>query len=447
MFHILALASVGVAGLVIAYGLLYSLVLSVLGIRGARRSGLRITDQEGLMDLAPDHGADLLGYRFFAVIPALNEEEVIGETVSSFLRDQPGATVVVVDDGSTDRTAEIVSSYEPTGRVILVRRVLPDAMQGKGKALNAGLEEVRRDVERGGWSSSHVIVVVMDADGRMTPNATAVVAREFDKNSAVGGLQLVVRIRNRDTWLTAYQDMEFWASSGITQLGRTRTGSVSLGGNGQFARLSALNEVGVEPWSDSLTEDLDLAISLAVRGWETVSTPWAYVTQQAVGDLKRLVRQRTRWYQGHMSAAARLPEMARSHMPNSRYLELALYVLMPWVTTLPWSLLQASILIQFTTGHPFYGVYDASRETAIGMLIGWYLVSFMPFLFWGVIYFRRARHTSLVRALVLTHMLLPGAVINFVAAWKAFGRILSGRRAWSKTRREIESPTPELVTQ
>ena len=48
----------------------------------------------------------------------------------------------------------------------------------------------------------------------------------------------------------------------MTQYGRIRTGTVSLGGNGQFTRLSALLEIGEQPWNASLTEDLDLTISL-----------------------------------------------------------------------------------------------------------------------------------------------------------------------------------------
>ena len=90
----------------------------------------------------------------------------------------------------------------------------------------------------------------------------------------VGGAQLGVRIRNRRAnQLTAIQDCEFWGIAALGQLGRMRTRTVSLGGNGQFTRLTALQSIGDEPWSPALTEDLDLAVTLAIGGWHLTSTP------------------------------------------------------------------------------------------------------------------------------------------------------------------------------
>ena len=53
----------------------------------------------------------------------------------------------------------------------------------------------------------------------------------------------------------------------IFQRGRQRVGSVGLGGNGQFTRLTALQSLATAPWTDCLTEDLDLGIRLLCRGW------------------------------------------------------------------------------------------------------------------------------------------------------------------------------------
>ena len=125
-----------------------------------------------------------------------------------------------------------------------------------------------------------------------------------------------------------------------------------MGGNGQFTRLSALDEAGTRPWSDSLTEDLDLGITLSALGWRSTSTPWAYVSQQGVASVRRLLRQRTRWYQGHMTATRRLPELARArYLPTGRFIELAAYLAVPWCLSLPWSILQQYIIVQLTLGH------------------------------------------------------------------------------------------------
>lgn len=427
------------AGVVIAFGLLYVILLTSLGLWSTRRAGVGLADQEGLLDQAPDPDADLQGFSFFFLVPALDEEEVIGGTIESLLREQAGATVVVIDDGSTDRTPEIVSSYEDGGRVILLRRVPPNARKGKGRALNAGLEIVRSHVERAGLSTSAVIVGVMDADGRMTPNATAAVAEPFARDPSVGGLQFVVRIRNRDSLALSFQDMEFWAMAGVGQLGRVPFGSVSMGGNGQFTRLSALDEVGREPWSESLTEDLDLGISLSAAGWRTTSTPHAYVTQQGVADIRRLVRQRTRWYQGHMLSIRRLPELARSrYLPTHRFLELAAYLAIPWAISLPWSIIQQYMLFQLLTGRglPDPGTSWWVARAAAGL--AWYVLSFAPHVFWGVTYWRRSRTVSLKRALLMAHLMIPWSYVAHVAAWSAFGRIVFRRNGWVKTARETE---------
>ncbi|HEV8064693.1 MAG TPA: glycosyltransferase [Acidimicrobiales bacterium] len=427
------------AGVVIAFGLLYVVALTGLGMRTSRKAGLPVSAQEGLIDAAPDLSADLHGFSFYFLIAALDEEAVIGGTVAAILSEQGGSSVVVVDDGSSDRTAEIAGSFGYTGKVRVLSRKPPEARQGKGQALNAGLALIRQDVEQSGLSLSKVIVVVMDADGRLTPNATAAVSDAFASDPSVGGLQLMVRIRNRDSLALWLQDMEFWAMSGIGQLGRMSLGSVSMGGNGQFTRLSALDEVGVRPWSASLTEDLDLSISLSALGWKTTSTPFAYVTQQGVPDLKRLIRQRTRWFQGHMMAIKRLPELARSrYLATGRFLELSAYLSMPWLISLPWSLVQQYLIFEILTGHSMLGIRTATWWAKVIVILFWYATSFGPQIFWAVVYSRRARHIKLWKALVLSHLTILWTYTTHIAVWRAVARIVLKRNGWAKTRREAE---------
>ncbi|MFE0042661.1 glycosyltransferase [Streptomyces albireticuli] len=215
--------------------------------------------------------------------------------------------IVVVDDGSDDATARIVRAVGGD-RVTLVRRTPPAARQGKGAALNAGLRTVREQAGQEDLDLGRVLVCVLDADGRMTPGSASRVTLRF-ADPAVGGVQLAVRIRGRHRWALRLQDLEFWALSALTQFGQIATGTVSMGGNGQFSRLCALDSIGPRPWSDSLTEDLDLGIGLVARGWTVTSTTTAFVSQQGLTSPRRLLRQRARWYHGHMSAIRRLPEL------------------------------------------------------------------------------------------------------------------------------------------
>ena len=116
----------------------------------------------------PGDGNTLAWHLF---VPALNEEKVIGETVD-YLRDTfPTANVWVIDDGSDDRTASIVSERTAADAMVhLVSRRAPDARTGKGDALNAAYRALN------GWlpilaDRTHVIVGVIDADGRPRPTA------------------------------------------------------------------------------------------------------------------------------------------------------------------------------------------------------------------------------------------------------------------------------------
>ena len=430
------------AWVVITFTLLYVFSLTVAGLRELRRSDGRLTEHETRLRVVRAAATDAERLPVYFLIPCLNEEAVIGATLDSILAHQPGARVLVIDDGSDDDTAAIARSRGR--RVRVVERRAPNARQGKGAALNAGIQWVRADVRNRELDPSQVLVCVMDADGRLTPDAVTPVSGIFARDATVGGLQLVVRIRNRDNLILRFQDMEFWAMSGVGQLGRVLTGTVSMGGNGQFTRLSALDSIGAAPWSHSLTEDLDLGISLSVRGWQTTSTSAAYVTQQGVGDVRRLVRQRSRWYQGHMQAGRRIPEVIRSpKLGNLGCFELTGYLAVPWLITLPWSLIQQYILVHLLLGRglPSGQFAGASLWQDVGLGVLWYVVSFAPHLFWGWLYWRRAEEVTVPRALLMSHLMVPWSYLSYFAAWRALGRIVVRRSAWAKTARSVE-PLP-----
>jgi cellulose synthase/poly-beta-1,6-N-acetylglucosamine synthase-like glycosyltransferase len=427
-----------VATIVIVFTLVYVFYLSALGWRVSRAAGAPLGSHEALVDGDVSSSTADTGYRLYYLVPCLNEELVIEATVRALLDDGDGQ-VLVIDDGSDDATADRARA-SGADQVHVVRRTLPEARQGKGAALNAGLRWIRDDVEHRGVDPSKVVVCVMDADGRLTPGAARAAAACFD-DPTVGGVQLVVRIRNRDSLILRFQDMEFWTMSGLTQLGRVATASVSMGGNGQFTRLAALDELGDEPWSDSLTEDLDLGLSLSFLGWKTTSTTGGYVTQQGVPHLRPLLRQRTRWYQGHMRSIRRVPELISStKLSNKSFVELLAYLLVPWCITLPWSIVQQYLLVQMVLRGDVGAdvVLSTSLAGRVGYLVTWYLISFAPHLVWGFLYWRRSEEEPLLRALVMTHLLVLWSYLAYLAAWRAFGRMLIGRNGWKKTARQAE---------
>ncbi len=373
----------------------------------------------------------------YFIIPALNEAAVIAGTVRAIFAEAPGAVIVVVDDASSDGTAGAARAAA-AGRVLVVERRLPKARLGKGPALNSGFRAVVRDSRRRGLNPDRVLVVVMDADGRLSVGATAHVAAMFAAEPHLGGVQLAVRIRNRDRVLTRMQDLEFWGLSALTQLGRNRFGTVGLGGNGQFSRLSALLSIGRDPWSAALTEDLDLGISLRVAGWSLRTTPDASVDQEGLDQIRQLLRQRTRWLQGHMTCARRIPQIwATPHLSTAACLELCLNLVVPWLFLLIWSVLIHLLYLELalklaSAGPSIYGTSAASRAV-YGVSL--YLLSFLPNLVIGYVYHRRDPEVSLPKGLAYGHLAVGFNYLYFLAAWRGVGRMLIGRAGWDKTSR------------
>ena len=414
-----------IASLLIVVTVGYLVAMAILSVRRPRN--------------AP-HGAP--GNTFFVfVVPALNEERVIANTIDSLLALPDDRTaILVIDDGSSDRTAEIVQSY-PDPRVQLLQRTAPNARQGKGAALNAAYRDITRRI--GPLDPARVIVAVIDADGRLDPDALDHVAPHFAQ-SEVGGLQLMVRIRNRERWLTRFQDFEFVSFSTLVQRARQHLGSVGLGGNGQFVRLSALHAVGPEPWSDCLTEDLDLGLRLAMAGWDNHFTAATSVEQQGVLAPRALWRQRTRWLHGHWQCWRLIPDLLRSNLPSRTVADLCYYLAAPAV------LLAASILftipliglgVAITTGRWFTGL----SITSIGNVALWYVLAFAPAILLAVAYRRHARDVSLMRALAIGHLLVVYNYIWYLSAWRALGRIIMRRANWTKTARHLESEPDDMT--
>jgi len=418
----------------------YCLITVALGIRVARRGG-GLRAQETVAGTTD--ASDAPDYHLYVLVPCLNEALVIGATVHRLLSEDD-CTVVVIDDDSDDDTAgEARRAAEAIGaghQLMIHRRRAPDARLGKGKALNAAFPLVVEDAARRGLSSDRVIVGVMDADGRLSKGGARAAMSQFD-DERIGAVQLIVRIRNRRKLIAQFQDVEFWMISAIFQFARTFTGTVSLGGNGQLTRLSALQDLEGEPWSQSLTEDLDLGLRLAADGWRITTTTTAYVDQQGVESYRRLLRQRTRWYQGHMSCIRRVPELWSSEkLGQVGLIELTAYLLVPWVIVLPWSVIQQWVLYQliFGSGHGVFATGLSSTPMWVMYAVLWYVVSFLPNLVIGFVYARRTRAVPWWRALLLGHLMIVWNYIGYAAAWRGLVRILRGRHGWEKTTRTVE---------
>lgn len=280
------------------------------------------------------------GFRPLVVVmvPARNEELVLDETLANLcaLTYSGRYRVLVLDDGSDDRTGEICREWEMRDeRVRAIHRTPEIAGRGKSDVLNHGYRAVRDWHDAGdswlaGCPTAEIVLGIVDADGRLEEDCLEIVAPYFT-DPTVGTTQIGVRIANADRSLLArMQDMEFVAFTWLVQIARDNLGSSGLGGNGQFTRLSALETLGATPWEPkALTEDLDLGLQLIERGWHTRFCHLTSVDQQGLESWRPLLRQRTRWIQGHYQCWRHIPRLWRTPgIPLAARLDLSLYLVL-----------------------------------------------------------------------------------------------------------------------
>jgi 1,2-diacylglycerol 3-beta-glucosyltransferase len=379
------------------------------------------------------------GLFFVFVVPCLNEEQVIRATIERLLSLPAESTaILVVDDGSEDQTTALVRQYEGP-RVEVLRRELPNAQKGKGAALNAAFAHIRTSPMIEGRERDKVVVAIVDADGRIGMDALAGVGGYF-RDPRTGAVQLSVDIRNAPTHLLArLQDMEFGTFTEIFQRAREWIGSVGLGGNGQFVRLTALESLGDEPWSDCLTEDLDLGIRLLLDGWKNSYCATAAVDQQGVTSLRRWLKQRTRWFQGHLQCWKLLPKILLSRrLPLKTRLDMAWYLLWPTsILVIPIaSAVIMAIIVSLAITHPQVLLADYGVR-----LIAMYLLSAGGACVSAFVYWQRGR-ASLPKAFLYAHAFELYSNLWLVAAWIALWRLARGNGGWDKTARVDETPAP-----
>lgn len=225
------------------------------------------------------------------IVPAYNEEGYIGPTIEAFLEaDYPVGKreIVVVDDGSTDATFAEARAYE-SGFV----SVFSKGNGGKHSALNYGLEHVDTD-----------LVVTVDADSVVAPDALKGLIRSLEANPDAGAIAGNVKVSNRGTHVTKLQALEYVIGISTFRRVLDLLGVVTVvpGCLGLFRR-EAIETVGGYS-EETLTEDFDLTVALLKRGI-SIHHSNAIVYTEAPDTWRDLYRQRLRWFRGNLQTAVK----------------------------------------------------------------------------------------------------------------------------------------------
>ena len=276
--------------------------------------------------------------------------------------------------------------------------------------------------------AENIIIVVFDADSRIPSDFLERVTPYFS-DPAVVGVQSAVRMSNANrNWLTFWQNIEFVVWARIFSRAKDRLGSATLGGNGQCVRLSALMSLGEAPWRPSLTEDLDLSLRLIVNGGRIRFCGETFVSQEAIPRVLQLVRQRSRWIQGHLVTWEHLPAILKSRAPLRVRLDLAILLILP----------AGLVPLALATVDGWRTFLTSLGSLSLQPLLAWYLLAFAsaPLTIWALL---REGETDRRRAIVHAHLFLGYTTFWLAAAGRAVWSILRGDRSWAKTSRSPQS--------
>jgi cellulose synthase/poly-beta-1,6-N-acetylglucosamine synthase-like glycosyltransferase/spore germination protein YaaH/peptidoglycan/xylan/chitin deacetylase (PgdA/CDA1 family) len=226
------------------------------------------------------------------LIPAYNEEKVIERTVRAALNSNyPNLRVIVIDDGSKDRTLEVARNAfkqeAAAGKVL----ILGKRNSGKAEALNYGIEHIG-DAE---------LFVGIDADTIIAPDAIARLVPHFI-NPKVGAIAGNAKVGNRVNLWTRWQALEYITSQNFERRALDVLGAVSVvpGAIGAW-RVSAVREAGGYH-IDTVAEDADLTMALLRRGYRVEYEDMALAYTEAPTNANGLMRQRFRWSFGILQA-------------------------------------------------------------------------------------------------------------------------------------------------
>jgi cellulose synthase/poly-beta-1,6-N-acetylglucosamine synthase-like glycosyltransferase/peptidoglycan/xylan/chitin deacetylase (PgdA/CDA1 family)/spore germination protein YaaH len=222
------------------------------------------------------------------LIPAHNEESVIVQTVQSVLAsDLPDIHVIVVDDGSSDRTLELLESNFGKNHSV---QIIHQVNRGKAAALNNALSQAGTE-----------FVVTIDADTEIEPDAIRKLMRHFS-DPKVGAVAGNVKVGNRSRWLTRWQALEYITSQNMEKRAFDLLNCITVvpGALGAWRKKAIEAAGGIT--ADTVAEDADLTIAIRRLGWRVTYDEEALAWTEAPETPGQLIRQRFRWTFGTLQS-------------------------------------------------------------------------------------------------------------------------------------------------
>ena len=278
VFRTVLEAAAAVIGGCLAVMMLYQMVLSFFGF------GRKVKDYA-------DHDPQS---RFLVLVPAHNEEKVIGDIIDNLYRmDYPRELYdfYIIADNCTDATAE--TARKMGARVIETRKESPDAPTGKPIALRKALEQL------GDYQNRYDLMMIFDADNLMDENMFREVNSQYLDKGKPDFIQCYLGAKNKSGVVAWFYYTGYTLTNRFFDLAKYRLGlNCAIGGTGFAMSTAYLHERG--GWTTmSLTEDFEIQVEATLEGRKIL---WNHVTRvydEKPTTMRASIRQKIRWGQGH----------------------------------------------------------------------------------------------------------------------------------------------------
>jgi cellulose synthase/poly-beta-1,6-N-acetylglucosamine synthase-like glycosyltransferase len=220
------------------------------------------------------------------IIPAYNEEAHILSCLEAIQKQdfRGNMEVIVVNDGSTDRTAEIASKY-PVNLIDLKTN------RGKANALNVGIKHSKGD-----------ILVFSDSDSEIADSAVNLLVNSLEEHpdaGAVAGQVYVKAIKGKNNLLKRFQMMEYEIDQGLSRYLQGLNGNVQVCPGPLFAVRREIAEKTMFS-NRTVIEDADFTIEILKNNMKVLHEPRAKVYTNPPVSLKGWFNQRKRWMYGNL---------------------------------------------------------------------------------------------------------------------------------------------------
>ena len=223
------------------------------------------------------------------IIPVYNEETIICKTIKSLLKSNyPLEEILIIDDGSTDETAAVVSKHFSHHQKV---KLIKKSNGGKSSALNLGIKRALGD-----------IIITIDADTIFTKSTISQLVVPFS-DPRVAAVSGNCKVGNRINYLTQWQHIEYVTSNNLDKRAFEELNCITVvPGSNSAWRKNVVEEIGYYH-DDTLAEDSELTLRILNAGYKITYEDRAISYEECPETLNGFIKQRDRWSYGILQVA------------------------------------------------------------------------------------------------------------------------------------------------